>query len=107
MWSTLAYFVWEAGRTAEAIAQYEQLVVDRGRILGLDDRETLQSRYSLASRLRKAGRMDEALVQFEQLVVDRTRVLGPNDPETLQTRQELDFYFGNSLRNEGNTRDDS
>jgi hypothetical protein len=57
----------EAGRTAQALAAFEHLLVDRLRVLGPDDPDNLSTRASVAVCLGEAGRTAESIAAFEQL----------------------------------------
>ena len=56
----------EAGRVAEAIPLYEQILADRERVLGPDHPGTLTSRNNLAFAYQEAGRVAEAIPLYEQ-----------------------------------------
>ena len=78
-----------AGRYRDALALDQQVVMDRERLLGPDHRDTLRSRYDLATDFTNLGRHDEALALDQQTLADRERVLEPDDPDILRSRLGL------------------
>ena len=78
-----------AGRLAEAITLYEQVLTDRIRIRGNDHPNTLTSRNNLAGAYQRSGRLDEAIQLFEQVLTDRIRIRGNDHPNTLSSRNNL------------------
>ena len=96
--SNLAVAYVSAGRLAEAIALYEQVLTDRTRILGEDHPDTLTSRNNLAGAYREAGRLGQAIALYEQVLTDRTRVLGEDHPDTLASRHNLAVAYGSAGR---------
>src|SRR5438445_628881 len=78
-----------AGRVAEAIDLFEQVLTDRVRVLGADHPRTLTSRHSLARAYETAGRVAEAIDLYEQVLTDRVRVLGADHPHSLTSRNNL------------------
>jgi tetratricopeptide (TPR) repeat protein len=87
--SDLAMSYWFAGRTAQAIAIEEQVLVDRERILGSDHPDTLTARANLAGSYWSAGRTAEAIAIEEQVVADCERILGNEHSNTLSARANL------------------
>lgn len=71
-----AYWLKEAGRTAEALAEILRLVEDRIRVHGDDHPDTLVSRCNLAHCLGEAGRVEEAVAGYSGVVQDMVRMLG-------------------------------
>ena len=82
-----------AGRLAEAIALYEQVLTDSIRILGNNHPNTLSSRNNLAYAYVSAGRLTEAITLYEQLLPDSTRILGEDHPNTLSSRNNLAYAY--------------
>jgi len=87
--NNLAYAYASAGRLAEAITLYEQVLTDRIRIRGNDHPNTLTSRNNLAGAYQRSGRLDEAIQLFEQVLTDRIRIRGNDHPNTLSSRNNL------------------
>ncbi|MFF5083645.1 tetratricopeptide repeat protein [Actinoplanes sp. NPDC000266] len=77
------------GQTSAAILQFEQVLVDRRRVLGDDHPDTLTSRHNLAGGYESAGRVAEAITLYEQVLIDQRRVLGNDHPGTLASRSNL------------------
>ncbi|WP_426514672.1 tetratricopeptide repeat protein [Dactylosporangium sp. McL0621] len=77
------------GQIAEAVAAFEQLLTDCGRVFGEDHPDTLAARNNLAGAYRDAGHVTEAVAAFEQLLPDRRRVLGNDHPDTAAVRDGL------------------
>jgi hypothetical protein len=78
-----------AGETANARQHFEELLLDRQRVLGPDHPDTLTTRYEIARLAAAAGETANARQHFEELLLDRQRVLGPDHPDTLTTRYEI------------------
>ena len=78
-----------AGRLAEAIELYEQVLDECKRLLGTDHPDTLTVRNNLAVAYCSVGRFGEAVELFEQVLAERERVLGSDHPYTLNTRNNL------------------
>ena len=87
--NNLAYAYASAGRLAEAITLYEQVLTGRIRIRGNDHPNTLTSRNNLAGAYQRSGRLDEAIQLFEQTLHDCIRVLGEAHPFTATVRENL------------------
>ena len=78
-----------AGRLAEAIELYEQVLDECKRLLGTDHPDTLTVRNNLAVAYCSVGRFGEAVELFEQVLAERKRLLGTDHPYTLNTRNNL------------------
>jgi hypothetical protein len=87
----LAWLTADTGDPASARDQFATLVVDRARVCGPEDRDTLSARQGLAWATDDAV---SARDQFAALVVDRARVAGPDDRETLRARHSLAWFTG-------------
>ena len=87
--NSLAAAYLAAGRVAEAIPLFEQILAVRQRMLGPDDSETLISQNNLASAYQDAGRTAEAIRLYELNLEIRERLLGPDHPSTLNSRGNL------------------
>jgi RNA polymerase sigma factor (sigma-70 family) len=87
--NSLAAAYLAAGRVAEAISLFEQILAVRQRVLGSDDSETLISQNNLASAYQDAGRTTEAIRLYELNLEMRERLLGPDDPSSLNSRGNL------------------
>ena len=96
--NNLAYAYASAGRLAEAITLYEQVLTDRIRILGNDHPNTLTSRNNLAGAYQRSGRLDEAIQLFEQVLTDRIRIRGNDHPNTLSSRNNLAVAYKSAGR---------
>ena len=78
-----------AGRLAEAIELFKQVLAERERVLGADHPVTLTVRNNLASAYESVGRFGEAIELFKQVLAERERVLGADHPDTLTVRNNL------------------
>ena len=87
--NSLAAAYLAAGRVAEAIPLFEQILAVRQRTLGPDDSETLISQNNLASAYQDAGRVAEAIRLYELNLAERERQLGSDHPGTLNSRGNL------------------
>ena len=87
--NSLAAAYLAAGRVAEAIPLFEQILAVRQRTLGPDDSETLISQNNLASAYQDAGRTAEAIRLYELNLEVRERLLGSDHPSTLNSRGNL------------------
>jgi tetratricopeptide (TPR) repeat protein len=87
--NSLAAAYLAAGRSAEAIPLFEQILAVRHRTLGPDDPETLISQNNLATAYQDAGRTAEAIRLYELNLEIRERLLGPDHPSTLNSRGNL------------------
>jgi RNA polymerase sigma factor (sigma-70 family) len=87
--NSLAAAYLAAGRVAEAIPLFEQILAVRQRTLGPGDSETLTSQNNLASAYQDAGRTAEAIQLYELNLAIRERLLGPDHPSTLNSRSNL------------------
>jgi RNA polymerase sigma factor (sigma-70 family) len=87
--NSLAAAYLAAGRVAEAIPLFEQILAVRQRMLGPDDPETLTSQNNLASAYQDAGRVAEAIRLYEPNLEVRERLLGPDHPSTLNSLGNL------------------
>ena len=85
----LAGAYYSAGRLAEAIDAWKELLPDCQRVLGPDHPVTLTVRNNLAVAYKSVGRFGEAIELFERVLADRVRVLGPDHPVTLTVRNNL------------------
>jgi tetratricopeptide (TPR) repeat protein len=78
-----------AGRTAEAIALYEENLKRAITKLGPDHPRALATRNGLADAYLVIGRTAEAICMYEETLRLRTSKLGSNHPHTLQTVNDL------------------
>ena len=78
-----------AGRLAEAIELFKQVLAERERVLEADHPDTLTVRNNLASAYESVGRFGEAIDAWEELLLDCQRVLGADHPVTLTVRNNL------------------
>ncbi|WP_331746107.1 tetratricopeptide repeat protein [Streptomyces virginiae] len=76
------------------MADFEQLLPDRLRVLGPDHPDTLTTRHDLAHWRGRAGDPAGAAAALAELLADRMRVLGPDHPHTLTTRHNLAHWRG-------------
>ena len=86
----------KARRFDDAIAQYQQLVVDYTRVRGADYRNTLTMRANLADVTGRAGRVNDAVAQLRQLADDMNRVLDADDPDVRSTQNLLASWIKRS-----------
>ena len=89
----LAYAYQNAGRVAQAISLYKQVLPNSSRILGMDHPTTLASRNNLASAYQEAGQLIEAIAAYKQLVMDSTQFLGTDHPYTLTSCNNLGHAY--------------
>jgi RNA polymerase sigma factor (sigma-70 family) len=87
--NSLAAAYLAAGRVAESIPLFEQILAVRQRVLGPDDSETLISQNNLACAYQDAGRTAEAIRLYELNLETRERLLGAGHPNTLISRGNL------------------
>ena len=78
-----------AGRLAEAIELFKQVLAERERVLGADHPDTLNTRNNLAVAYYSVGRFGEAIELYEQVLAERERVLEADHPDTLTVRNNL------------------
>ena len=77
-----------AGRTADAIAAYEQSLAERQAAPGDDHPDALATRSGLAQAYLAAGREPDAIELYEGILADREQALGPDHPVTRSTRED-------------------
>ena len=82
-----------AGRAAEAILLFEDILVARERILGPKHPDTLTSQNNLAAMYQDAGRHAEAILLFKLTLAARERLLGADHPSTLNSGASLAAAF--------------
>src|ERR1019366_919717 len=90
-----------ADRPKDAIALYESVLADRGRVQGPDHPDTLTARANLAYAHRTAGRLKQAMPIYERVLADRERVQGPDHPDTLTARGNLAHASPSARRPKG------
>ena len=78
-----------AGRTADAIAAYEQSLADQQAAPAAGHPDTLATRSGLAQACLAAGRESDAIRLYETIVAEREQALGPEHPVTRSTRDDL------------------
>ena len=86
--SKLAAAYHAAGRLADAIPLYEQVLATLERLRGPDHLTTLGARSDLADAYRAAGRSRMRSLAW-QVLAARERLLGPDHPDTLSSRDNL------------------
>jgi serine/threonine protein kinase len=67
---------------AEAEADYKQVIHLEEKVLGPDQRDTLNACYNYSYHLAQQGKRNEAKGLAERAAQGATKVLGPNDPNT-------------------------
>ncbi len=77
------------GRTAQALACFQESCCLRERFLGGEHADTRASRINLAELLRTSGKLEQARAVHQQLLDDCLRVLGRDHRETLAARSAL------------------
>ncbi|MGC5387038.1 FxSxx-COOH system tetratricopeptide repeat protein [Micromonospora chalcea] len=87
--SDAAAFRKRQGDARTAVIEFEKVVGNFKRVLGVDHPDTLRTRHRLAHAYESAGRVDEALAEHEQVLADYRRVLGEDHPETLTARHGI------------------
>jgi len=78
-----------AGRTADAIAAYEQSLADQQAAPAAGHPDTLATRSGLAQACLAAGRESDAIRLYETILAEREQALGPEHPVTRSTRDDL------------------
>jgi hypothetical protein len=68
------------------VAEYEELLADRQRVLGPDHRDTLSTRAAVANWRGVAGDRAGAVAAYQELLADRERALGPDHRDTVSAR---------------------
>jgi tetratricopeptide (TPR) repeat protein len=81
------------GQVHESIAELEQVLAGRRRVLGEDHPDTLMSWHNLAYAYRSVGRVDEAITGHEKVLAHNRRVLGDGHPDTLVSRSNLAIAY--------------
>jgi tetratricopeptide (TPR) repeat protein len=87
--NNLALAYWNAGKTPEALALFEQVRDVRVKKLGPDHPHTLTTLDNLAGAYRSAGKTPEAIALYEQVRAARLKSLGPDHLETLTALSNL------------------
>ncbi|MFC5855022.1 tetratricopeptide repeat protein [Streptomyces chlorus] len=82
------------GAPERAATSFQELLVDRVRVLGADHPATLRTRSNLAHWRGEAGDEAGAAADFDRLLTDRKRVLGADHPATLTARERLAYWRG-------------
>jgi tetratricopeptide (TPR) repeat protein len=100
----LAWFDWRQGRYKHSTTRCEESYSEQQRILGPDDRNTLNSLGLLASTYRNQGRCKEAEELEVQVMETRKRVLGVEHPDTLTSMNNLAHTFHGQGCNEEATQ---
>ena len=67
---------------AEAEAQYKEVIQLEEKVLGPEERDTLNACYNYAYQLAQQGKRDEANALAERAAKGAAKVLGANDPNT-------------------------
>jgi NB-ARC domain-containing protein/tetratricopeptide repeat protein len=84
----------DAGKTADAVTYWTDMVATSTSTLGPDHTDTLTCRGNLASWRTENGDVAGAVADLEMLVTDYQRVLGPDHSTTLAARSELGRWRG-------------
>jgi tetratricopeptide (TPR) repeat protein len=92
--NNIAHWTGQAGDVREALRLFQELLLDRERVLGCDHPHTLTSRGNFAAWTGHTGDVREALRLLQGLLPDQERVLGRNHPETLSTRNNIAHWTG-------------
>ena len=85
----MANCYYAAGRYAEAIRMFEEILKGRERVLGPSHPDTLRSRGSLGNSYRAAGRFQDAIRLHQQALDARELTLGADHASTLASRKHL------------------
>ncbi len=96
--SHLAYAYLHAGRSADAINRYEEVLSDSKHDLGPTHHVTLTIQNDLAYAYYWANRTDDAIDLFEQVLDERTRILGSDHEDTLMTGSYLALAYADADR---------
>jgi tetratricopeptide (TPR) repeat protein len=78
--SSLAYFLGNQQRDAEAIPMFEEVLAVELRLFGPGDRRTLDTRTNMATSLMDIGEMDRAMEET-RLAVEGLRIAAPGSTE--------------------------
>lgn len=84
---SVATLRWQAGESAAAYAEFEQLLPDLDEVLGRDHVSTLTARHLFADRPQQDPL--SSLAEWLQLYADEQRVLGAEHESTLTARQKF------------------
>jgi tetratricopeptide (TPR) repeat protein len=68
----------------EAAAQYKEIIQLEEKVVGPEQRDTLNACYHYAYQLAEQGQRNEAKLLAERAAKGAAKVLGPNDPYTLE-----------------------
>lgn len=82
-----------AGRNAEAIPIFEQVLADSERIAGIEATDILDARANLAASYQAAGRTEEAMAIKERVVEDSEALLGDEHADTLMAKTNLAISY--------------
>ncbi len=84
----------EAGRIDDAVAMFEELVAECGRVLRPNHPGSFIARGKLAGWLNRAGRRDDALAAYRKLLADQEQSLGADHQAAVATREAIDEMGG-------------
>ncbi|MGN9779316.1 NB-ARC domain-containing protein [Micromonospora sp. H33] len=94
-WHQLAHVRGDLGETADAVAVYEQLLVDARRLpTRRAEQLKLRVRVQLAHWRGKDGDAAAAVAELETLIAEQTPLLGPHHRRVLAMRQSLAHWRG-------------
>jgi hypothetical protein len=80
---------------------YDRVLAGQIRVLGPHHRDTLTTRWYIASWLARAGDPPRAVLRMEQFLVDQIQALGRDHPDVLTTRRALAELRGDVVRGYG------
>jgi eukaryotic-like serine/threonine-protein kinase len=89
IWQTIAEAYYDLGLYPQSDRQFERAIELRQRVLGEDNRDTLESMAWLAGSLLKEGKYAEAQPIAVRVLDIRRRVFGENDADTLASMHTL------------------
>ena len=85
-----------AGKIADAITLYQEVLSTSQQVLGPSHQSTLAALNGLSCAYVSAGHLTVAIPMFEQVLSARSKVLGPDHPDTLRTRGNLAVALHNA-----------
>jgi len=91
--ANLGYYLFAAGRAAEAEPLMRSAAEGLARLHGAEDPRTMNARQNVAMLLRSLGRLEECEAILREVLEARRRVLGPEDPETLSSIGNLGAFL--------------
>ncbi|RDH86456.1 MAG: hypothetical protein DIZ78_08185 [endosymbiont of Escarpia spicata] len=90
----IAHWLGQSGQVETALEQFNTLLTEQVRILGVDHPDTLITRNNMAYLLAQSGFVEASLKQFNTLLTDQVHILGEKHPDTINILQAIDYLNG-------------